>query len=197
MSQTSLCGCWGLSFTLCPGVEVLGLGDPGFRGPRRECSPCLWNSGSRLALQGCSGVECGVRNVSFCRNASLGVSSAFALYSLGMGSHLFQAVWLWPAPGLGSRRVRALGLAGGLLSSHRSAGHGVTGFPARGSSPACSHGHLCWRRSRGFVLLSCWPETLSHFHCGPATPRSSFPWLQGPVLLRLGAPHPPVFPISL
>ena len=139
------------------------------------------------------GGECVILQECFPGRSVLG----FALYSLGMGSHLFQAVWLWPAPGLGSRCVRALGLAGGLLSSHRSAGHRVTGFPARGSSPACSHGHFCWRRSRGFVLLSCWPETLSHFHYGPATPRSSFPWLQGPVLPLLGASRPPVFPISL
>lgn len=64
----------------------------------------------------------------------------------------------------------ALGLSGGQVSSHRSAGHGLMGCQAHGAPLACSQGHPCWGHGGGFVLLSSWPETLGRFLCGPVTP---------------------------
>lgn len=160
---------------------MLGLGDPGSGGPRGEGSPCLWHSGPRLALQGRSvwgrtwGGECIILQECF-----PGSVLGFCPLLSGDGLQLLRVVWLWPAPGLGSRRMGALGLAGGLPPSHGSAGHGVMGFPAGGSCPACSRGHLRWRHSGGFVLLPCWPETLSHFQCGPAAPGLHPPGSEAP-----------------
>lgn len=123
--------------------------------------PCLWHPGPL----GAGRTRCVILQECFCGSV-LGLCP----FPSGHGPHFFWGVRPWAAPGLGSRPVGALGLIGGQVSSHRSAGHGVMGCAAHGSPPACSQGHPCWGHSGGFVLLSSWPETLGPFLCGPVTP---------------------------